>query len=247
MKKLIALAFAVSVTAFGYAQFEHQVGAKAGYNHLFMKYDNLLVEDNPTTRELNGGGFTLGGYYNYMPWDDIFLQAEILFSNRMWNESSISTYQGQVTTTTQTYTHYINNYVEIPLLFKYGVNLSKRKYGDKKYLFFYAGSSTHLLLTTKGTSQETFRIDAAGQTTITQEDLTMEKTDLREFFSPFQVSGLAGIGFSFGYGLNIDLRYQFMMNPASRVTVTATQAGDFSVLKQNMATVTLGYNFLWDY
>ncbi|MDB2657442.1 PorT family protein [Crocinitomicaceae bacterium] len=249
MKRLIALAVAVSATAFGYAQMDHQVGAKAGYNHLFLKYDNLLTTSPSTssTQELNGGGFVLGGYYNYTPMDDLFLQAELLLSNRMWNEISTSVYDGQVSTITQTYTHYTNNYLEIPLLAKYGLNLTKRKYGDKKYLFFYGGTSTHILMSTKGTQQETFRVDASGQKTVTQNETTLDKGDLKNYFSPFQVSGLAGIQFTFGFGLNVDFRYQFMMNPASRVTPEATLASDFSVLKQNLATITLGYNFLWDY
>ncbi|XOV67638.1 MAG: outer membrane beta-barrel protein [Fluviicola sp.] len=248
MKKWIALAVAISATAFGYAQMEHEVGAKAGYNHLFLKYDNLLTsEDGTNTQELNGGGFVLGGFYNYMPMDNLFLQAELLLSNRMWNEASTSVYQGQVVTTTETYTHYTNNYLEIPLMAKYGINLSKRKYGDKKYLFFYGGTSTHILMSTKGTQQETYRVDASGQTTVTQEESTMDKGYLRDYFSPFQVSGLAGVSFTVGAGINIDLRYQFMMNPATRVTPEATAAGDFSVLKQNLATFSVSYNFLWDY
>lgn len=248
MKRLVAFVVTVSVTAFGFAQMEHEVGAKVGYNHLMMKYNNLLSPDNGNlSQELSGGGVVFGGYYNYTPMDNLFLQAELLFSNRMWNEIATSTYQGQVITTTQKYTHYVNNYLEIPLLAKYGINLSKRKYGDRKYLFFYGGTSTHILLSSKGSEQETFRVDALGQTTITQNETNLEKGYLKEYFAPFQVSGLVGTSISFGYGLNLDLRYQFMMNAASRVTQTATQAGDFSVLKQSLATVTIGYNFLWDY
>ncbi|MCR9174121.1 MAG: PorT family protein [bacterium] len=248
MRKLIALIVAVSATVFGYAQMEHEVGAKVGYNHLFLNYDNLLNDsESMTTQELNGGGFVLGGFYNYMPMDDLFLQAELLLSNRMWNEASTSVYEGQVVTTTQTFTHYTNNYLEIPLMAKYGINLSKRKYGDKKYLFFYGGTSTHILMSTKGTQQETFRVDASGQTTVTQSESTMEKGYLREYFFPVQVSGLAGVSVTVGAGINIDLRYQFLMNPATRVTQDATVAGDFSVLKQNLATIAVSYNFLWDY
>ncbi len=248
MRKQLTVLVALLVTTVSFAQFEHEVGAKVGYNHLFINYDDILSPANETySQELNGGGFTFGGFYNYTPFDNLFLQAEVLLSNRMWNEASTSIYEGQVVTTTQTYRHYINNYLEIPLLVKYGINLSKRKYGDKKYLFFYGGSSTHILMTTKGTEQETFRIDASGQTTITQNETTMEKSYLREYFTPFQVSGLAGIQFTVGAGINIDLRYQFLMNPASRVTIAASQAGDFRVLRQNLATITVGYNFLWDY
>lgn len=249
MKRLIALVVAVSTASFAYCQFEdHQIGAKAGYNHLFLNYDNpLSVPNVETTQEMNGGGFVVGGFYNYTPMDNLFLQAELLLSNRMWNEISTDVYTGQVVTMTSNYTHYVNNYLEIPLMAKYGINLSKRKYGDKKYLFFFGGTATHILMTSKATQQETFRVDASGQTTVTQNETTLDKSYLKEYFSPFQVSGLAGIGFSVGAGINIDLRYQFMMNPATRVTPDATLAGDFSVLKQNLATVTIGYNFLWDY
>lgn len=248
MKKGIILSLALLATMSVQAQSDHEVGAKAGYNHLMMNYHNILAPTNGSTyQELSGGGFVLGGYYNYTPMDDLFLQAELLLSNRMWNEISTSVYEGQVITTTETYTHYLNNYLEIPLMAKYGLNLSKRKYGDKKYLFFYGGTSTHILMSTRANRQETYRIDASGQTTVTQNEYTLDKSYLREYFSPFQVSGLAGIQFTFGFGMNVDLRYQFLMNPATRVTPEASLAGDFSVLKQNLATITLGYNFLWDY
>lgn len=239
MRKLIVLVVALSAAATGFGQ--HEVGAKLGYNHLFLKYDNLLgLENNEVTQELGGGGFVLGGYYNYTPMDDFFLQAELLFSNRMWNEVSTSTYTGQVSTISQEFTHYSNLYLEIPLIAKYGINLRRTRYGGNKYLFFYGGTSVNILATTKGSRQETFRIDAEGQTTVTQDEYNFTKSELKEHFTPVQAGILGGIGFNFEFGLNIDLRYQQLLMPVTNVS------DDFGVLRQGMATFTVGYSFLRD-
>lgn len=240
MHKLIVLAIAITVGSVSYAQDDHWAGAKLGYNHLLLNYDNLIGDDN-TTRELNGGGFQLGGWYSYTPFDNFFLQAELLFSNRMWNESTVEVNEGQVITTNEVYTHYSNNYFQIPLIGKYGLNLQKRRYGGAKYLFFYGGVATHLLLTTKGTQQQTMRIETQDQVTVTQEEITFDKAQLKEHFTPAQVSATAGIQYNFEFGLNVDFRYQYLMTPVTQVSE------DFGVLKQGIVSISIGYNFLSDY
>lgn len=239
MKKLLALIVVLSAATTGFGQ--HEVGAKIGYNHLFIKYDNLLGGDNTNaTQELGGGGYVFGGYYAYTPIDNFYLQAELLFSNRMWNEVTTSIYEGEVTTTSQLFTHYSNNYLEIPLTAKYGINMRKSRYGGNKYLFFYGGTSIHVLATTRGSQQETFRIDAQGQTTTTRDEFDFTKAELKEHFTPVQASIIGGIQFNFEFGLNIDLRYQQLLMPVTNV------GEDFGVLKQGMATFTVGYSFLRD-
>ncbi len=244
----MAFVVAISAATSGFAQ-DHEVGAKLGYNHLFMKYDNILgTSSSSLTQELGGGGFVFGGYYSYTPMDNLFLQAELLFSNRMWNEITIDSYEGQVSTISEKYTHYTNNYLEIPLIVKYGINLRKTRYGGNKYLFFYGGTSTHILMTTKGSQQETFRVDAQGQSTVSQNETIFDKSDLKNHFTPVQASVLGGISFNFEFGLNVDLRYQYLMMPVTRPTPQATDFSEgFGVLKQGMATFTIGYNFLTNY
>jgi len=241
MKKIIALSAVLLWTAnLGFGQTE--IGAKIGYNYLFSNYEGSFATPSPgTTFDMTGGGYHFGGFYSYMPIDNVFLSAELLISNRRWNEMSVTNYEGnQTSSKSESYTFYSNYYLEIPLAFKYGINMRKSKFGTDKYLMFYGGPSTHFLMGTKGSRQETFRVDAQDQTTVTQEETILTKSELKEYFTPIQVGLHAGIQYSFGFGLNIDLRYQKLLMPVSIDTE------NLGVLKQGMATLSVGYNFFND-
>lgn len=219
-----------------------------GYTHLFNNYlDPVVASEStvPSVTETNGGGFQLGGYYSFTPMDDFFLQAELLLSNRMWNEITTSTYEGQVTTVNQEYIHYSNNYLEIPLSAKYGINMRRTRYGGNKYLFFYGGPSFHLMMSTKGSIQETSRVDAQEQTTVVQNERDFTKSELKSHFSPMQAGVFAGIQFNFEFGLNVDLRYQYLMMPVTKNDPTQDGLKN-PTLKQGMASLTIGYSFLRD-
>jgi hypothetical protein len=200
----------------------------------------LNISNVSTTQDLNGGGYVVGGYYAYTPLDDFYLQAEVLLSNRRWNEVTTSVYTGQVSTTSEVYTNYSNTYLEIPIIAKYGINMRKSRYGGNKYLFFYGGTAFHLLASSKGSQQETFRIDALGQTTVVQDEANFTDSELSEHFTSVQAGIIGGIQFNFEFGLNVDLRYQQLLMPVTTI------GEDFGVLKQGMATFTIGYSFLRD-
>jgi len=236
MKKILALTVAVFTAATTFGQ--HELGFKMGYSYLMGNYDSPLLE---TPVEMNGGGYTFGGYYSYSPMENLFLSGELLLSGRMWNETAVDAFQGnEVSTSTEQYTHYSNTYLEIPLSLKYGISFRRGRYGSNKYLLFYAGPSTHLLIGSKGSRQETFRVDAQEQSTIMQEEVEFTKTELNNYFTPVQVGVHGGVQFSFEFGLNVDVRYQRLLMPVSVDTES------FGFLRQGMATFTLGYSFLRD-
>ncbi len=242
MKRAIAFVVALSaaLTSFG----QHEVGAKVGYNYLFTNYDNTDLEI-----ETNGGGYHIGAYYAYTPEDNLFISAELLISNRRWNEITRSSTSTSVRVMEEQYTYYSNHYLEIPLSVKYGVNMRKGRYGDSKYLLFYAGPSAHLLIGTRGSTQETFRVDALDQVTVMQEDEIYKKSDLKEYFSPFQMGFHAGVSYRFGFGLSLDARYQFMLSPSNEedIEIDDFQIGiDKGLIKQGMFMFSVGYSFLRD-
>ncbi len=243
MKTAIALAVALSaaVTSFG----QHEIGAKAGYNYLFTNYDNTTA--GAPDLETDGGGYHAGVYYSYTPEDNLFLAAELLISNRRWNEVSSSSTTGDIVITEEQYTYYSNHYLEIPISVKYGINMRKGRYGDNKYLLFYAGPSAHLLMGTKGSTQETFRIDALGQSTVMQEEVIFKSNDLKKYFSPFQLGLHAGISYSFSFGLTVDARYQTMLMPTNKEETDASTIGvGKGLIKQGMLMFSIGYSFLRD-
>lgn len=242
MKKAIAFVVALSAAATSFGQ--HEIGAKAGYNYLFTNHDGSELEV-----ETNGGGYHVGGYYSYTPEDNIFIGGELLISNRRWNEITSSSTSSLVEVTEEEHTYYSNHYLEIPLSVKYGLNMRKGRYGDSKYLLFYAGPSAHLLLSTSGSSQKTYRIDAQAQTTVTQQDEVYETASLKEYFSPFQMGLNAGVSYRFGFGLTVDARYQFMLSSTNKDvseslgTITQDEKG---LIKQSMFMFSIGYSFVRD-
>ena len=244
MKRAIALAVVLTTAAASFGQ--HEVGVKAGYNHLFTNYDNPLVT-NALEFETDGGGYHFGAYYSYTPEDNIFIAGELLISNRRWNEISRSTNDGIISITEENHTYYSNHYLEIPISVKYGVNMRKGRYGDSKYLLFYAGPSAHLLMGTKGSTQNTFRIDAHDQTTVTQQDEIFRNEDLKNYFKPFQMGLHAGISYRFGFGLTIDARYQALLSPTNREETDESNIGvGKGLIKQGMLMFSVGYSFLRD-
>ena len=243
MKRSIALAVALSaaVTSFG----QHEIGVKAGYNHLFTNYDNTIA--NAPELEMNGGGYHVGAYYSYTPEDNLFLAAELLISNRRWNEISRSSSGGDIVISDEQFTYYSNHYLDIPVSVKYGINMRKGRYGDSKYLLFYAGPTASLLMGTKGSTQETFRIDALGQSTVTQSEEIYKKEDLKNYFKSFQMGLHAGVSYRFGFGLTIDARYQMMLSPSNvEETDESTIGVGKGMIKQGMFMFSVGYSFLRD-
>lgn len=241
MKNLISLIAVLFWTAnYGFGQTE--IGAKIGYNYLFSKYEGSFETPSPgSTFDVKGAGYHFGGFYSYMPMDNVFLSAELLITNRRWNEISVTNYDGNETSSkSENFTFYSNYYLEIPLAFKYGINLRRTKFGTNKYLMFYGGPSTHLLIGSKGRRQETFRVDAHDQTTVSQEETQFTKSELRDYFKPIQVGLHGGIQYSFGFGLNVDLRFQQLLMPVS------VETESLGVLKQGIATLSVGYNFYND-
>lgn len=234
MKKILVFIAALSAGSVCLAQ--HDLGFKMGYSYLMGKYESPL---STNTVEMNSGGYSFGGYYSYTPMDNLFLSGELLISGRMWNETTIDVFEGsEVMTMNEQYTHYSNIYLEIPLSVKYGISFRRGRYGSNKYLLFYAGPSTHLLIGSSGSREETFRVDAQQQTTVLQEDIEFTKTELRDYFTPVQVGIHGGIQFAMEFGLNIDLRYQQLLMPVS------VDAESFGLLRQGMATFSIGYSFL---
>ncbi len=241
MRKTIALSAALlCMTSLGFSQTE--IGVKAGYNYLNSSYESTPVPGSGANYlDLKGGGYHFGGYYSNMPMDNVFLSAEVLISNRRWNELFTNVNEGsEVMTQAETFTFYSNYYLEIPLSIKYGINMRKSRYGDNKYLMFYAGPTTNILMGTKGYRQETFRVDTHQQTTVTQEETRLATSDLKAYFTPIQVGLHGGIQFSFEFGLNIDLRYQHLLMPVSIDTE------NFGQLKQGIASISIGYSFFRD-
>lgn len=243
MKRAIALAVALSaaVTSFG----QHEIGFKAGYNYLFTNYDNTIA--NAPELETNGGGYHAGAYYSYTPQDNLFLSAELLISNRRWNEISRSTTDGDIVISEEEFTYFSNHYLEIPIAVKYGINMKNGRYGDNKYLLFYAGPSAHLLMASRGSSQGTTRIDAHNQSTVTREDVIYKTEDLKKYFSPFQLGLHAGVSYSFPFGLTVDARYQTLLSPANQEETDESTIGvGKGMIKQGMFMFSIGYSFLRD-
>ena len=243
MKKAIAFVVAslVAATSFG----QHEVGAKAGYNYLFTNYEPTVA--NAPILETNGGGYHFGAYYSYSPGDNLFISGELLVSNRRWNESSRSSTDGDIVISEEQHTYYSNHYFEIPLSVQYGINLRKGRYGDSKYLLFYAGPSAHLLMGTKGSTQETYRIDAHEQSTIIQDDIIFDKAQLRNYFKPFQMGLHAGMSYRFAFGLKIEARYQFLLSPTNKEETPISTIGvGKGLIKQGMVMFSAGYSFVRD-
>ncbi|NVK65343.1 MAG: PorT family protein [Flavobacteriales bacterium] len=240
MKKVITL---VAVTLMAATTFgQHEVGAKAGYNYLMTNY-----EGSETELETDGGGYHLGAYYSYTPMDNLFLGGEVLISSRRWNAISSSSTASSITTTQENYSFYSNHYLDIPLSIKYGLDMRKGRYGDSKYLLFYAGPSVHLLMGTKGSVQRTTRVDAHNQTTVLQNEEEYNTDDLREYFRPVQLGFNAGVSYRFGFGLTVDARYQAFAMPSNKTDLDDLANSEWDgVLKQGMFMFSVGYSFVRD-
>ncbi|MDG1331493.1 MAG: porin family protein [Crocinitomicaceae bacterium] len=245
MKKAIAFVVALSATATSFAQ--HEVGVKAGYNHLMTNY---LTGD--TDVETDGGGYHVGAYYSYSPMDNVFIGGEVLISSRRWNAFSSSTTDGSILIKDEQYSFYSNHYLDIPLSIKYGINMRKGRYGDSKYLLFYAGPTASLLMSTSGSTQTTTRIDAHSQTTVTQEEVVFQKQDLKTHFRPFQLGYNVGVSYRFGFGLTIDARYQGFAMPTIKTELGLGPADLVPIeeldreIKQGMFMISIGYSFVRD-
>lgn len=245
MRRVIALAVVLSAAATSFGQ--HEVGAKAGYNYLFTKYDNPTATVGAPELVTDGGGYHLGAYYSYTPEDNLFIAGELLISNRRWNEISRTTNDASINVTEEQHTYYSNHYLEIPVTVKYGINMRKGRYGDSKYLLFYAGPSAHLLMGTRGSTQETFRVDAHDQVTVIQQDEIYKQQDLKKYFKPFQMGLNAGISYRFAFGLTIDARYQTLLSPTNvEETDDSTIGVGKGLIKQGMMMFSVGYSFLRD-
>jgi len=240
MKKVIALVAVTLMAATSFGQ--HEIGAKAGYNYLMTNY-----EGSETEFETNGGGYHLGAYYSYTPMDNLFLAGELLISSRRWNAISSSTTESSITTKQETYSFYSNHYLDIPMSIKYGLNMRKGRYGDSKYLLFYAGPSVHLLMGSNGSVQRTTRVDAHDQTTVLQEEESYKSEDLKDYFRPVQLGLNAGISYRFGFGLTLDARYQAFAMPSNKVDLDDVANSEWDgVVKQGMFMFSVGYSFLRD-
>jgi hypothetical protein len=243
MKKAIAFVVALSAAATSFGQ--HEVGVKAGYNYLMTNYNEISE-----TIETDGGGYHFGGYYSYMPMDDLFIGGELLISSRRWNAISSTTNDGSILIKNEQYSFYSNHYLDIPLSIKYGINMRKGRYGDSKYLLFYAGPTASLLMSTSGSTQRTTRIDAHDQTTVTQEEEIYQTQDLKKHFRPFQLGFNLGVSYRFGFGLTVDARYQAYAFPSTK-TELGLGPEDIApieeldgAIKQGMFMISLGYSFV---
>jgi len=243
MRKAIAfvVAFSAAATCFG----QHEVGAKAGYNYLMTNYDFGKSEV-----ETDGGGYHIGAYYSYMPMDNVFIGGELLISSRRWNAISSTTTDGQITRKEESYSFFSNHYLDIPLYFKYGIDMRSGRYGDSKYLSFYAGPTASLLMTTSGSKQTTTRIDAHEQTTVTRENEVYQKQDLKEHFTPFQFGFNLGVSYRFGFGLTVDARYQMYAFPTTKTELGLGPQEEAPIeelngpIKQGMFMLSIGYSFV---
>ena len=241
MKKAIAFVVALSAATTSFGQ--HEVGVKAGYNYLMTNYEMPRVE-------ADGGGYHFGAYYSYMPMDNVFLGGELLISSRRWNSILSTTTDGSILIKDEQYSFYSNHYLDIPLSIKYGIDMRKGRYGDSKYLLFYAGPTASLLMSTSGSIQRTTRIDAHDQVTVTQEDEVYQTQDLKTHFRPFQLGFNVGISYRFGFGLTVDARYQgyafpttkteLGLGPADLVPISELEGG----IKQGMLMFSVGYSFV---
>lgn len=244
MKKAIALVVALSAAATSFGQ--HEIGVKAGYNYLMTNY-----ESNETV-ETDGGGYHFGGYYSYSPMDNVFIGGELLISSRRWNAISSSTTDGSITMKKEQYSFYSNHYLEIPLSIKYGIDMRKGRYGDSKFLLFYAGPTASLMMGTSGSTQRTTRIDAHDQVTVTQDEETYRTEDLKMHFRPFQLGFNVGVSYRFGFGLTVDARYQGFAMPTTKTELGLGPADLVpieeldGVVKQGMFMISIGYSFLRD-
>lgn len=238
MKRVITLAIVLMTAMTSYSQ--HEVGVKAGYNYLMTNYDNA----DPVVKT-DGGGYHFGAYYSYMPMDDVFLGGEVLVSSRRWNAISSSTTDGSVTVKDEKYSFYANHYLDIPLSIKYGLNMRKGRYGDSKYLLFYAGPSAHVLMGTSGSTQRTTRVDVHSQTTVIQDEEVYKINDLKKHFRPAQFGFNVGVSYRFAFGLTVDARYQGMAIPSNREDVEDAPIEELTgTIKQGMFMFSLGYSFV---
>lgn len=243
MKKAIAFVVALSAAATSFAQ--HEVGVKAGYNYLMTNYESNTVETD-------GGGYHFGAYYAYSPMDNLFIGGELLVSSRRWNAFSSSTTASSVLVRNDQHSFYANHYLDIPLSIKYGINMRKGRYGDSKYLLFYAGPTASMLMSTSGSTQRTTRIDAQLQTTVTQEEEIFQTQDLKKHFRPFQLGFNVGVSYRFGFGLTVDARYQAYAFPTTKTEFGLGPDNQVPIqelddeIKQGMFMVSIGYSFVRD-
>jgi hypothetical protein len=190
-------------------------GAKVGLNV------NLITFSDSDVDSQSGLGFHAGGLVSYRLNDNLYTNAEILFSSRGISFTDEETEDGVKYEYDDKSTF---NYIEVPLLVGWG---------KTNGLQIQAGPAFNLLLGGKDKSTTTIT-DGSEVTTETRE---ISGADFKEGLTSMVIGAALGVGYNLESGINVNVRLQRSLN-----SLYDFDGLDLSA-NWNTISVSLGYNF----
>ncbi len=206
-------------------------GIKAGMNYTFPTYN--ISSDSIGKPSTSGIGSVYGFFLDLPLSDNLYFQAEALLSFRYYNsvvktEASSSGFAS----ITEEYGYHKLMYAEIPLLFKYNLEINTGKYGRNNFLGLYAGPVLGLQLGKGYVGETVTSVTVFDQNTVTKTETS--ETDID--YKPFDLAIGAGAVYDFEKGARIGLRFV-------RSLAAVNKNDDYSI-NHNVLQLTFGYNFI---
>ena len=229
MKKIFLILTLSLFTMGAFSQLKF--GIKGGVNYTFPSY-NIKADsiDKPST---SGIGSVYGFFVDMPISDNLFFQAEALLSFRYYNsvvttEASSSGFSS----TTEEFGYHKLMYAEIPLLFKYNVEINTGKYGRNNFLGIYAGPVLGLQLGKGYVGETVTSVTVFDQNTVTKTETS--ETDID--YKPFDLAIGAGAMYDFEKGARIGIRFIR--------SLAAVNNNEEYAINHNVLQLTFGYNFI---
>jgi hypothetical protein len=214
MKKQISILF-FACFLLNNANAQLSFGAKAGLNV------NLITFSDSEIDSQSGLGFHAGGLASFRLNDNLYTNAEVLFSSRGVSSKDEDNDNGVKYEYDDKSTF---NYIEVPLLVGWGKTSG---------LQIQAGPAFNLLLGGKDKSTTTIT-DGSEVTTETNE---VSGADFKEGLTTMVIGAALGVGYNLESGINVNVRLQRSLN-----SLYDFEGFDLSA-NWNTISVSLGYNF----
>ena len=226
MKKVI-LILTLSLLAVG-AFSQVKFGLKAGVNYTFPSYS--VKADSIGKPSTSGIGSAFGVFLDLPLTDNLFFQVEALASFRYYNSVvKTSTNENNFSSTTEVLGYHKLIYAEIPLMFKYNINLNTGKYGRSNVIGVYAGPVLGIQVGKGYIGETVTSVTVLSQNTVTKSELSQTDID----YKPFDLAIGAGAMYDFEKGLRIGLRF-------IRSLAAVNNNNGYSI-NHNLLQLSLGY------
>lgn len=229
MKKIFLF---ITLSLFSMGAFSQlKFGVKAGVNYTFPSYS--VSADSIDKPKTSGIGSAYGFFLDLPISETFFFQPEFLVSFRYYNSVvTVEESAPNLSVKREDFGYHKLIYAEVPLLFKYNVEINTGKYGRDNFLGLYAGPVLGLQLGKGYVGERTTTVTAYDQATVTTTEFSKSEID----YKPFDLAIAAGAMYDFEKGARIGLRFIR--------SLSAVNNNDGFKINHNVLQFTFGYNFI---